>query len=305
MGVTTRLRFAGLCSLLAFYCAGAVLADEVKTLSRGYTLNGDLVLADGQQMGGRVLLMVHGTLGHKNMELIETLQSVFQESGQSSLAINLSLNIGDRTGFYPCDVLHTHQFDDAVKEIDVWVDWLNQQGAEQIVLLGHSRGANQVLKYLLGHERSAKMAILLAPSVRKAVADDGVLQIIDSGSMDDVLEGIDFLHCKDADVIASSYLSYYGPDAHNDSIPLLQQIAVPTLVFSGSEDQVVAELGSRIDRVDNPLVTHIEIFGADHFFRDLNADDVVDDAMEFMERQEEPWLVAFVALFVGTPNLEF
>lgn len=123
--------------------------------------------------------------------------------------------------------------------------------------------------------------------LRLAVADDGVLQAIDSGAVDDKLEGIDFLHCKNADVIASSYLSYYGPGARNDSIPLLQDIGVPTLVFSASQDEVVPGLASRMVEVENSLVTHIEIFGADHFFRDLYAYDIAVSVIEFTQRQEE------------------
>ena len=273
--------------------ASTVFADEVTVESGAYTLNGDIVLGDGQQFSDRFVLIVHGTLAHKDMELIEALQSVFQEVGQNSLAINLSLGIDDRKGFYPCDVLHSHRSGDALSEIGAWMDWLTEQGVEQIALMGHSRGANQVAKYLLQNKRSAQLAILLAPPVGEAVADDSVLQIIDSGAVDDKLEDIGFLHCKNANVLVSSYLSYYGPAASNDTIDLLQNIDVPTLVLSGSQDEVVPELASRMIEVENPFVAHIEIYGARHFFRDLYTYDVVDRAIEFMAQQEEPRPIAF------------
>lgn len=285
MDVTTGLRLTACGGILAVLIASTVLADEVTIESDSYRLNGDMVIADSQQLEGRVVLIVHGTLGHKDMEVIESLQSVFQESGQSSLAINLSLNMDDREGFYPCDALHTHEFNDAVDEIETWIRWLTGQGASQIVLLGHSRGANQVVKHVLQGVRSAQMAILLAPPATNAVASEGVLQAIDTGSIDDTLEGIDFLHCKNASVLASTYLSYYGPAADSDTIPLLQKVTVPTLVLSGSQDEVVPNLASRMSEIENPLVTHIEIYGADHFFRDLFMYDVVDYVIEFMGRQ--------------------
>ena len=285
MDVTTGLRLWACGGILAMFIAAPVLADKVTIENGSYTLNGDIVPVGGQQLDGRVVLIVHGTLGHKDMELIEALQSVFMESGQASLAINLSLNIDDREGFYPCDALHTHKFSDAVDEIETWIRWLTGQGAGQIVLLGHSRGANQVVKHVLQGVRSAQMAILLAPPVTDAVASADVLQTINSGSTDDTLEGIDFLHCKNTNVLASTYLSYYGSSADNDTIPLLQNITVPTLVLSGSQDEVVPTLASRMSQVENPLVTHIEIFGADHFFRDLFMYDVVDNVIEFMGRQ--------------------
>lgn len=289
MGVTTRLFLAAAGGMLAMLIASTVLADEVTIESGSYTLNGDFV---GGISGGRVVLIVHGTLGHKDMEVIEALQSVFMESGQASLAINLSLNIDDREGFYPCDALHTHEFSDAVDEIEAWIRWLTGQGARQIVLLGHSRGANQVVKHVLQGVRSAQMAILLAPPVTDAVASEDVLQTISSGSTDDTLEGIDFLHCKNTDVLASTYLSYYGPHADSDTIPLLQKITLPTLVISGSQDEVVSTLASRMSKVENPLVTHIEIFGAGHFFRDLFMYDVVDSVIEFMGRLPRRVLIA-------------
>ena len=274
------------------FIAAPVLADKVTIENGSYTLNGDIVPVGGQQLNGRVVLIVHGTLGHKDMEVIEALQSVFMESGQASLAINLSLNIDDREGFYPCDALHTHEFSDAVDEIEAWIRWLTGQGARQIVLLGHSRGANQVVKHVLQGVRSAQMAILLAPPVTDAVASADVLQTINSGSTDDTLEEVDFLHCKNTSVLASTYLSYYGPDTDSDTIPLLQKITLPTLVISGSQDEVVPTLASRMSEVENPLVTHIEISGAGHFFRDLFMYDVVDSVIEFMRRLPRRVLIA-------------
>jgi len=289
MDVTTGLRNAACGGVLAILIASTVFADEVTIESGAYTLTGDVV---GEYLGGRVVLIVHGTLGHKDMEVIEALQSVFMESGQASLAINLSLNMDDREGFYPCDALHTHQYNDAVDEIEAWIRWLTEQGTQQIVLLGHSRGANQVVKHVLQGVRSAQMAILLAPPATKATASKDVLQTIDSGSTGDTLEGIDFLHCKNANVLASTYLSYYGPAADNDTIALLQKVSVPTLVLSGSRDEIVPNLAARMSEIENPLVTHIEISNAGHFFRDLYMYDVVDSAIEFMRRLPKPVLIA-------------
>lgn len=292
MKVTTQLRLSVSGSILLLFVllsmAATALAGEVTIESESFKLNGDLV----GSVDGRVVLIVHGTLAHKDMELIEGLQAVFMEAGQSSVAINLSLNIDARTGFFPCDELHTHQYSDAVDEIEAWIRWLTGRGARQIVLLGHSRGANQVVKHVLQGVRSAQMAILLAPPVTSAIASEDVLQTIASGSTDHALDGIDFLHCKNANVLASTYLSYYGPAADNDTIVLLQKVTVPTLVLSGSQDEVVPKLASRMSEIENPLVTHIEISGAGHFFRDLYMYDVVDSVIEFMRRLPKRLLIA-------------
>ena len=256
---------------------------EVIIVGENLTLNANFVVAGGSQPSDKVVLILHGTLAHKDMELISTVQDAFQEVGQSSLAINLSLNIDDRQGFFPCDELHTHHVADALDEIEAWINWLSARGVKQIVLLGHSRGANQVARFVLRSPHSVQAAVLLAPSINDAVADKRVLNKASEYSDDGQLEDINFLLCENANVKVSSYLSYYGPDANTDSIPLIQQLMIPTLLVSGSEDTVTKGLASRAANIDNQLVTHIEIIGAGHFFRDLYAYDVVDAVIEFAQ----------------------
>ena len=78
--------------------------------------------------------MTHGALAHNGMEIIATLQGLFTEADISSLAINLSLGLDDRHGMYDCATPHTHKHSDALNEIDVWLDWLETQGANNNIL---------------------------------------------------------------------------------------------------------------------------------------------------------------------------
>ena len=59
-------------------------------------------------------------------------------------------------------------------------------------------------------------------------------------------------------------------------------------MISGSEDTVVEELTSRVARVSNELVSHVEIVGAGHFFRDLYAYDAVDAVDTFLAKSRSP-----------------
>ncbi|HSJ47806.1 MAG TPA: alpha/beta hydrolase, partial [Gammaproteobacteria bacterium] len=65
---------------------------------------------------------------------------------------------------------------------------------------------------------------------------------------------------------------------------LLPKIDKPVLVIAGSEDDVVPGLPERLapmaDKGDIELVT---IDGADHFFRDFFADDMVEAIRAFVE----------------------
>jgi len=270
--------------LAVILCISALqsYADEVRISQNGLVLNADLELAEGSDLADGVILMLHGTLGHKDMEVMATLQTVFQEYGRNTLAINLSLDIDDRHGFYPCERPHTHDYTDALTELGVWFAWLKENGAGDIVVFGHSRGANQIANYIRRDAIAVQAAILLAPSVN-AGSPQHLQQNLRDARNSEWLASADFLHCKNARVLGSSFLSYYGVPGQSDTPALLREIKVPALVLSGSEDTVVVGLGDKLQDINDGNVSHVEVDGADHFFRDLYAYDVVDASIEFIE----------------------
>lgn len=126
-------------------------AQDVSLQYKGLTLNANLEKTSNWSTGP-VVLMTHGTLAHNKMEIMSTLQNLLKDQGVSSLAINLSLGLDNRQGFYDCTVPHSHKHEDAVNEIGLWLNWLQQQGVKQVVLLGHSRGGNQTAWYATEHD---------------------------------------------------------------------------------------------------------------------------------------------------------
>ena len=260
-----------------------VFASEVTIDHSGLTLNGNLELTgDGDMLNG-VVLILHGTLGHSGMEIISTLQEVLVENERNSLAVNLSLNVDDRHGFFPCDARHSHQIDDASDELAAWMSWLASEGAENVVLLGHSRGGNQVARFIVDHQPDVSAAILIAPSVATENTEVGNEETLALAATNQWLDDVEFLHCSDATVSGSSYLSYYGPMNRIDTPALLKDIAIPVMVFSGSEDTVVPDLALRMKMSNQENIVFEEIDGADHFFRDLYLYDVVDSTLAFLE----------------------
>ena len=124
------------------------MADEVKLQHDGMTLNASLVTSADSWPAGPVVLMTHGTLAHRGMEIMAGLQDMLSERGISSLAINLSLGLDDRSAaMYDCATPHSHRHTDAVAEIGAWLEWLKGQGVKKIALLGHSRGGNQTARF--------------------------------------------------------------------------------------------------------------------------------------------------------------
>jgi pimeloyl-ACP methyl ester carboxylesterase len=277
-------------------------AEEVTLAHGDITLNARLELADGKTLGDGVILMTHGTLAHNGMEIIQTLQNLLNQNGLNTLAINLGLGLNDRHGMYPCETLHTHKHTDALDEIGAWIGWLKDQGADNIVLLGHSRGGNQVAWFAAEHtEPAVKAVVLVAPQTWDEASDakdyearygkplgpllEKARALVKAGKADAKLEHTDFIYCADTQVTAGSFAAYYTPDARLDTPSLLSGIGMPVLVFSGTEDKAVTGLADKLAQLENTdKVEHVTIEGADHYFRDLYAEDVADAIVDFTGR---------------------
>lgn len=276
------------------------LAEKVLLAHAGLNLNANLETTGEDWQSGPVVLMTHGTLAHGRMEIMATLQPLLQERGISSLAITLGLGIDDREGMYDCQAPHNHRHADAVDEIGAWLDWLEQQGAGSVSLLGHSRGGNQTAWFAVESDRpSVQKLILVAPgslSPEKNAVDyekrfgtplEPVLaeaeRLVAEGNGDSWMEDIGFVYCENARATAAAVVGYYGPDPHFDTPSLMERIPKPVLVIAGSEDTVVPGLETSLAPLaDNGIITLAVIDGADHMFRDLYADEVADAIESFL-----------------------
>ncbi len=286
-----------------FFCllwAGLAGAEVVKIRPGDLTLNAHLEKA-ADWPRGPVILMTHGTLAHNRMEIMTTLQTLFAERGLSSLAINLSLGIDDRPSrMYDCEVPHRHRHEDAVTEIGQWIAWLKGQGVKRIVLLGHSRGGNQTAWYAAEHDDpTVERVVLVAPmtwSARYAATDyerrygrplapilKQAESLVAAGRPETLMGPMGFIYCQDTRATAAAVVSYYGTDPHKDTPYLLQRIGAPVQVFVGTEDSVVKGLDEKLAPLaEQGRVRLVILDGADHFFRDLHAEDLVDAVVAFV-----------------------
>lgn len=281
--------------LIAVLFAGVapLEAKEVTLQYQGLTLNANLELAAGKKIADGAILITHGSLAHRGMESLVNFQNLFKEKGYNTLAINLSLGLNNRHGMYDCRIPHRHRYTDAVGEIHAWMDWLKKQGASRAAVLGHSRGAAQTALYAAERNHVlTKAVVLLAPATLDnaspaeyeerfqqplALLLEKAQDLIKAGKGETLLEGIGLMTCSDTSATAVSFVSYYRADPRLDTITLLSKIAKPVLVVVAGGDEIVVGLDKKVaPKVDGKRVHMKVVENADHFFRDLYADEAVD-----------------------------
>lgn len=283
--------------LLACGQAWAATGEQVQIDYEGKTLNGWLTEVEQPRA---TILMLHGTLAHANMEIMATLAEVFAEYEVETLRVTLSLGVSDRTGMFPCDSLHDHRQDGALGELAAWMNWLEERGRSDVVILGHSRGAGQVAAYAATGDGPAPVGlVLVAPAVRapgdlagayerqagtalEALVDDARRRIED-GEPASVMSDVAFLYCDQADVTARTFVAYYGRDDGVDALDQAREVPMPVMVIAGSDDPLTAALGPAATALARSgTVEFVTVDGADHFFRDLYAYDAVEAVIAWL-----------------------
>lgn len=277
------------------------LAEEVVYEYEGRKLVADATLAEGKTWADGAVLMLHGTMAHKDQETIKTVRELLNARGYNTLAMNLSLGVNERRGMRACDVPHGHYHRQALVEIGIWLTWLRDHGAQKVALFGHSRGGNQVAWYAFERPKVALVGpvVLLAPMTwdkdheaerYKARFGHGYEETLEKSQEmvkwahgGDRLPGeVDFLNCEKAAVSAQAFFEYYGNDQRKDTPSLLPGVDRPTLVIAGSADEMAPDLAAKVKARKLKHVDLRVVEGADHFFRDLYAEEAADIIAEFL-----------------------
>lgn len=279
-----------------------LFAEEVTVKQDNLTLRADLNLASDKKIQDGVVLLLHGTLAHNQMEIIKTVAELLNDKGFNTLSINLSYNLDQRPSqMLDCAIEHQHQHEDAVQEISTWMQWLKEQGVQQVYLMGHSRGGNQITWYASGQDNDLiKKIVLVAPatwSAEKSTSDyeeryktplvelvNNAQAKVGAGQGTEIMDTAGFVYCEKAKASAKSIVSYYRADERNNTPSLLPKITKPTLVIMGSEDTVMEDLPAQMEKIKQANVQTALIEGADHFFLDLYADEVVEKVVEFLQQ---------------------
>lgn len=298
-----RLRTGWLCAALSLMLAlpASARGEEVRREHLGLDLLANLHVPPGRQIEATaVALILHGTLADHGMEIIRTLQSNLAKQGIPSLAITLSLGRNARKGNFACDNQHEHRLTYAADELGAWIEWLKERKAASITLVGHSRGGQRVAHYAARTpDPSVDRLLLVAPpldtlaevSDRYAASYGGDLnailararRLVEAGDEDMLIDVPGFLTCRATKATAAALVEYYDPAAKHPTVELLRRIELPVHVVAGSDDQISRSVAKRVQAAGlGPQITVTEISGADHFFRDIFADDLAEQVKAFM-----------------------
>ena len=242
-----------------------------------------------------IAIILHGTRGHQNLEIISSLRESLLNNGIDSLTFNLSYGIKDRVNdFLPCDIEHNHSPYKSINEIRLWYDYVLQKGYKNIYLIGHSRGGLDIMHFYqtlnVGKQIPIKSVFLLAPifnnwkDTKKQYETKYNINLNKLlGQPDQKLE-IDFLGCENITVNSKTFLSYYGPSrrGHGNLQKNLYNTSAKIFIVTASEDNIAADthkLATSIAKSRKNIELKM-IEGADHFFRDLYFDDLMDILLE-------------------------
>ncbi len=274
------------------------ISDQIQLKHRSIIINGLHTSNDARSKS--IALVVHGTRGHQNLEIISSLRDSLIENNIDSMTVNLSYGISDRVNdFLPCDINHNYLQTDSIEEIREWYKQIQYMGYENIYLIGHSRGGLNIIQFFNELDQSSKSLIssifLLAPvsddfsDTRKDYEEKYNIDIAEL--KDENLE-INFLGCEKAKVTKKTFMDYYNIHTkHNlfgksaSLISNLKNTDTDVYIITASEDTFVANTHNKISSMKKRMyggdnIELIAIDGADHFFRDFYFDDLIEIIMD-------------------------
>lgn len=219
------------------------------------------------------IFILHGFLATYDFPTVQGLQDYFSFAGYPTLAPTLSLGIPLRKSSLNCNSLHTHTLEQDINEIFGWIEWLEQQGHDNIILIGHSSGSQQLLE-ALGQKQpdSIKAAFLTSlfflNSERLGIKAEDLAKAKTALQQTNLKpQKYNFLYCQN-DYLATpqSYLSYMI-STRQRVLELLNKIELPTYSVMGSQDSRYQQVGSDwIAQLQQTRSQVVMIEGANHFF---------------------------------------
>jgi len=261
------------------------LAEIVRGISDGQKLNAEFLPGDIQKPA---VLVLHGFLQTREFLTTQSILSNLSRLGYTVLGPNLSLGVSDRLQSMQCQAPHQHRFDDDVREIDFWIQWLRAKGHARVILIGHSWGSQHSLGYVEAHVAAPIAAVIGISLVRTEQANTIRHQQMNQarardGKHDTSLQPYALSFCHKFMATPESYLSYASWDDARviQSLKQLSGLHVPVHVILGSKDKRSDEAWVALLRQHAKQLTVVD--GANHFFSSMQEFDLNDQIEKILE----------------------
>lgn len=279
----TKAAFLSLLLISSPSFAETVVTD----ISKNLKAQAEYLKADSKT----AVLIAHGFLTTNKFHTIQSMATALSDEGYSVLAPNLTLNISQRSQSMKCNSIHTHTLLDDAKEINIWITWLKNKGYENIVLLGHSSGSQELLvSQDLKQDPAVKLNIFTSLFYFNGKGV-GILQSDVDKANNLIKNNLDkpekysFLFCKGNYVATpKSFLSYLAL-TREKNLKSLNNLKTPSYTIIGGADKRFEMTGH--DWLDELKATSTEVVvidGANHFFSSEHEFDLQEKLIEIMAK---------------------
>jgi len=237
------------------------------------------------------VLILHGFLTTNEFLTIKSISEGLQEEGYSTLAPTLTLNISQRRNLIKCSSLHTHTLERDAIEVEHWVNWLQEKGHQEIILIGHSSGSLVILEYLSTKPNQNISAAIFTSLFYLNGPEFGVLDSEIQSARIDLQNQVNrptkynFLFCNhNYYATPKSFLSYLKID-RNYTLDSLNNIKIPSYTIMGSADQRYHSVGTEWLSELEQTKTKLKIIeGANHFFSSEYEFDLQDKLTQILNQ---------------------
>jgi dienelactone hydrolase len=256
------------------------------------TANANYVKGDSKKP---VVLILHGFLTNNKFHTILSMEDALQMEGYSTLSPILTLGINNRRDALTCSSIHTHTLQQEMAEIDQWVNWLNQQGHQKVVLLGHSSGSQQLLEYLANYPAPHVSAAIFTSSFYLNGKELGTKESELQQAKSDLETNnkqprkYSFLFCnKNYNATAESFLSYQGITRQR-LLSTLKQLKIPSYTIMGGNDERYIKVGRNWLDDLRATGTHLSVIEQSNHFFSSESEPLLQEALvDALNKQTAP-----------------
>lgn len=271
----------GYCWLLV---AGCGLSLPVSAQVVHLSLPSKLVMVADYQQGKAdkpAVILLHGFLQTRLALPMSGLAQTLAAAGYTVLVPTLSEGYHLRNQTLACEAVHSHNMASDTAELASWVSWLAQNTKQAIVLIGHSSGANVVLRYASKQpDKQVTQAILV--SIVPTKADPLELQLALKSQHAARLDKYTLAYCQHNYLSTpDNYLSYASWNEIR-IISALRANKLPTVILLGGKDALLPS--GWVQKIQLNFPTTRIVPNAGHFFDGTAELDLSDEVMTMLAK---------------------